>query len=136
MRTRDCRLPSSLASSGKDFNGEGRNETRLAFRKRLRKQERLVFSVALRFGKPRPVRLARPRTQGFHPCNRGSNPLRDANFDALGNALSIMRRLLRTGVDRERELVEAPFHHLDPQVGKFGIVPQIVEFLGVCFEIE
>lgn len=26
----------------------------------------------------RPVRLARSRTPGFHPGNRGSNPLRDA----------------------------------------------------------
>ena len=24
-----------------------------------------------------PHRLARSRTQGFHPCNRGSNPLGD-----------------------------------------------------------
>ena len=27
-----------------------------------------------------PVRLARSRTPGFHPGNRGSNPLRDANL--------------------------------------------------------
>ncbi len=28
----------------------------------------------------RPVRLARPRTHGFHPCDRGSNPLRGTIF--------------------------------------------------------
>ena len=27
-----------------------------------------------------PVRLVRPRTPGFHPGKRGSNPLRDASF--------------------------------------------------------
>ena len=27
-----------------------------------------------------PVRLARPRTPGFHPGDRGSNPLREAIF--------------------------------------------------------
>jgi hypothetical protein len=30
-----------------------------------------------------PVRLARSRTHGFHPCDRGSNPLREAIFKAL-----------------------------------------------------
>jgi len=33
------------------------------------------FIFALLFGNKRPVRLG-VRTQGFHPCNRGSNPLR------------------------------------------------------------
>ena len=30
-----------------------------------------------------PVRLARPRTPGFHPGDRGSNPLREAIFLSL-----------------------------------------------------
>ena len=43
-----------------------------------------------------PVRLARPRTQGFHPCNRGSNPLRDATFEPL---LSLDCMYLAMGFD-------------------------------------
>ena len=31
-----------------------------------------------------PVRLARSRTPGFHPGNRGSNPLREAIFKTFG----------------------------------------------------
>ena len=41
----------------------------------------------------RPVRLVRSRTQGFHPCNRGSNPLRDANFIPLSIGASRLSRV-------------------------------------------
>ena len=43
-------------------------------------QKRLAektMSLSLRDSLP-PVRLARSRTPGFHPGNRGSNPLREA----------------------------------------------------------
>ncbi len=39
-----------------------------------------MLIVIQRFDPPSPVRLARPRTLGFHPSDRGSNPLREAIF--------------------------------------------------------
>ena len=35
-----------------------------------------------------PVRLARSRTPGFHPGNRGSNPLREANLSPPHSSLA------------------------------------------------
>ena len=61
-----------------------------------------------------PVRLARSRTLGFHPSNRGSNPLRDASLLAddstahleCGENLSEFRegdRVVLAGEARSRE---------------------------------
>ena len=57
------------------------------------------MSLSLRTLLP-PVRLARSRTPGFHPGNRGSNPLREAilspphSFYHVWRAFSCIRCVL------------------------------------------
>ena len=53
-------------------------------------QKRLAektMSLSLRDSLP-PVRLARSRTPGFHPGNRGSNPLREAILSPPDSSLA------------------------------------------------
>ncbi len=46
----------------------------------LSPQRRLGSRAVSGFVRKGPHRLVRPRTQGFHPCDAGSNPAGDANF--------------------------------------------------------
>ena len=58
----------------------------------------------------RPHRLGWPRTPGFHPGNRGSNPLGDAKYDSFDTAACISLKIGEIAVVRK----EFPSKYISP----------------------